>query len=216
MNSRVTPIWSCKSFLPKLAAVSSTVLPVKLNLYAGDSILICANNGVGKTSLLRSIVLMAPYFGQIWYSGKRLQPSLHAVYLDQIAYQSSFPCFPQQVKGEEYLHWICALYHCEYSKLFIDRLGCAKIIKQKLGSLSTGQRQLFSWLIMLFMKRKIWILDEPFVHLDKDMQYLVTDLIIDHKKEGGILLFTGHQPLKESFVTRILFLAQGIEELCNV
>jgi heme exporter protein A len=41
----------------------------------------------------------------------------------------------------------------------------------------------------------LWILDEPFTSLDKGGVSMLTDLMAEHKKRGGMVLLTSHSSL---------------------
>jgi heme exporter protein A len=42
---------------------------------------------------------------------------------------------------------------------------------------------------------KLWVLDEPFVALDKQSLENLRTLLHQHVQQGGMLVFTSHQPV---------------------
>ena len=45
---------------------------------------------------------------------------------------------------------------------------------------------------LIIEQKKLWILDEPYNHLDETSINILNQTFLDHTKKGGIVLFTSH------------------------
>ena len=61
--------------------------------------------------------------------------------------------------------------------------------------LSAGQKRRVGLARLLLAPRPVWILDEPLTALDAAGQTLLTDLMKDHLKMGGMVIAATHAPL---------------------
>jgi heme exporter protein A len=74
--------------------------------------------------------------------------------------------------------------------------------------LSQGQRRRVALARLLVNDAPLWILDEPLTALDTGAVGLMQELIGEHLSNGGMVIFTTHQPLQVAGVaTRQLALS---------
>ncbi len=74
--------------------------------------------------------------------------------------------------------------------------------------LSQGQRRRVALARLLVSGASLWILDEPLTALDTGAVALMQTLIGEHVAQGGMAIFTTHQPLQAAGVeTRSLSLS---------
>ena len=45
---------------------------------------------------------------------------------------------------------------------------------------------------LILEQKKLWVLDEPYNHLDELSVEILTQTFIDHKNKGGVILFASH------------------------
>ena len=58
--------------------------------------------------------------------------------------------------------------------------------------LSSGELKKLELLRLILEQKKLWILDEPYNHLDDLSINILNQTFIDHKNKDGVILFTSH------------------------
>lgn len=132
---------------------------INFSLEPGDGVFVRGKNGVGKTTLLRTIAgFIKPHAGSISLQRKSI------LYLDEKG------ALPFDVRVSEYLDFLDAYYAC-----FLDRtrFGVNKFSHKVVQELSSGQRQLVRLLRLQRPGSDVWLLDEPFSSLDAENQSFV-------------------------------------------
>lgn len=154
-------------------------------LEAGAACHVTGANGSGKTTLIRAVAgLTTPYAGEVRREGA-------LALLDE---RSGLD--PDLPLGRALTFWaqidrigFLARESC------CDRLGLGGLLEVPVRYLSTGQKKRAALARVLGQGAQIWLLDEPLSGLDTASQGLVSELVRDHCKGGGIALIASHQPL---------------------
>jgi ABC-type Mn2+/Zn2+ transport system ATPase subunit len=144
----------------------SLTKPISFCLLAGNALHIRGPNGVGKSLLLKTIM------GEHRFLSGELKNEFH-----RIAY------LPQAQNRAAHLPFSLAeVANCANTKLLPEKLGNAW------NTASGGERQR-ALLARCFSKTaELYILDEPFNHLDQSARKLVKETILTLPKEAAILL----------------------------
>ena len=58
--------------------------------------------------------------------------------------------------------------------------------------LSSGEVKKLELLRLILEQKKIWILDEPYNHLDESSIEILNQTFVDHTNNDGIILFASH------------------------
>ncbi len=77
----------------------------------------------------------------------------------------------------------------------LQRLGVFAQRFRACRALSAGQRRRVALARLRLAPRPVWVLDEPLDGLDHAGLNLFADLVAGHRRQGGALLVTSHQPL---------------------
>lgn len=185
------------------AAVSAS--EVSFDLKAGQCLLVLGPNGIGKTSLLRSLLGFLPIqSGQIFWQDQAL-PALTAAQLSRQAALvaqslSEIPEFtvshfvllgrlarlgPYAAPGRADYEWVSAV---------LERLGIERLADQRLNQLSGGEQQLARLARALAQQARVLLLDEPATNLDPGNQVRLLDLLAQLRRDGLALIMSTHDP----------------------
>ena len=167
----------------------------------GDVIWLRGENGVGKSTWMRSICGLLPTSGEIeWHfahSGRLSTAQL---------FRPSVPCLDQCISaadliGQEYLFRTQSVINVEQMQDYLLYFDLLSVQHLPVHTLSTGQCSRLSLVPLLYTKQKVWLLDEPFAHLDSSGRDLVYSLLESHRSAGGAAIVSSHQPLAANVKT---------------
>ncbi|WP_300455084.1 cytochrome c biogenesis heme-transporting ATPase CcmA [Accumulibacter sp.] len=187
---------------------------INFRLDGGEMLYLQGQNGSGKTSLLRMLCGLTPAAGgEIFWRGR-----------------------PIGQLGEEFRAELCYLGHQNAIKEELTPLenivSAARLAQETLDEdtavdalervglrgredlacryLSQGQKRRAALSRLVHERRALWVLDEPYVALDKAAVDLVAGLIGAHLQRGGLAVLTTHQPVAvPAAALRELWLGNG-------
>lgn len=158
---------------------------VSFTVTSGQVLHIVGSNGIGKTTLLRTIAGLFP-------------PSCGQIIVDKANI-----CYVGHKSG---LHPdLTVLQNLQFLQGLMDETKVAKNILQtleyfdigtsankKIADLSAGFVQKVSLARLLLSTAKIWLLDEPLAHLDQNAGKSLERLCCDHLQNKGVIVFASH------------------------
>lgn len=154
---------------------------LSFDLEAGQALILRGPNGVGKTTLLRTIAgLQPPLAGLIDGADDRIAYAAHADGLKAMLTVTENLMFWAQVFGGTDIDAALRAYDLHGLS---DRLA---------GTLSAGQKRRLGLARLVVTGRPIWVLDEPTVSLDKTAVALFADAVRAHLAQGGSALIATH------------------------
>lgn len=172
----------------------------------GEAISLTGENGVGKTTLLRTIAgFQRPFEGRINFvaNGAQLESEdVQARNIHLLGHQDALS--PSRTVRQELDFQADFLGGDPVSA--IDPLRLDALLDLETRYLSAGQKRRLSCARLLMAKRELWLLDEPMAPLDADHRVLVAGIMQAHLAEGGMLIAAVHDPLP--FDTRTLRLTR--------
>ena len=190
----------------------NTVLfePVSFNCTIGRVIHLVGQNGVGKTSLIRSICgFRALNSGQILWHGENVERNEN-FYLNS-AYLGHRDAHSPLQSAWESLHFYQKLYTPDADPDEIDpllnKLDLLAQADVSVDRLSFGQKRKLAIARLLLSERKLWILDEPFSGVDRAGRKLIEDICLQHVSSTGMIVLTNHGTLQN------LLLLERVSEL---
>jgi heme exporter protein A len=154
---------------------------VSFDLQSGEALILRGPNGVGKTTLLRSVAGLQPVeAGEV--TGAE----------DQIAYAGHSDGLKAMLSVTENLtFWasVFGLSDIEPALIAFDLLG---LRTRMAGTLSAGQKRRLGLARLMVTGRPIWVLDEPTVSLDVASVALFAEAVRAHLRSGGSALMATH------------------------
>jgi heme exporter protein A len=157
---------------------------ISLTLPAGRGLVLRGPNGIGKTTLLRTIAGLQPAVaGLVSLSPENLAYAAHADGLKAALTTRENLAFWAAVHGQGGVD--AALTAMNLSALQ-DRLA---------QHLSAGQKRRLGLARLLVTGRPVWLLDEPTVSLDAASVALFADVVRAHLAAGGSALIATHVDL---------------------
>lgn len=169
-------------------------------------------NGAGKTSTIRAIMNMVDYQGSIDLLGKgRPKGDL----MNSIGAVMESPAVLESLTVKEFLELVVSLRKVnDVQRLehLIDAFELRQYLGNYIMNLSQGNKQKVAIVAAIVHRPKLLILDEPFNALDVKSARIFKEIIQNHKKEGGAVLFSTHiMEIAEKICDRITIIDKGSE-----
>ncbi len=150
---------------------------INIDLEKGKLIGLLGKNGIGKSTLLRTLSKVQPkILGEIFFNGKELEQTTTQVLSQQISLvlteripESNLTVYELIALGRQpYTNWIGTLTEKdrEHINFAIKNTNIEKLVTKKCDELSDGQLQKVMIARALAQNTEIIILDEPTAHLD--------------------------------------------------
>jgi iron complex transport system ATP-binding protein len=179
---------------------------INLSVAFGDNLCLLGPNGVGKTTLFRTILgAIDPMGGEVLIDGKsivsqsRRQRARLMAYVPQ-AHTAPFPFHVMDVVltgRTAHIALTSAPSHHdeEVARVALERMGIADLRDRPYTELSGGERQLVLIARALAQEPRVLIMDEPSSHLDFGNQARLLALIKSLVQEGDLaVLMSSHFP----------------------
>ncbi|MEI8048548.1 MAG: ATP-binding cassette domain-containing protein [Bacteroidota bacterium] len=159
---------------------------ISLRIKTGDILGIFGRNGCGKSTLLKILFgVLTADDQEILLNNECFNPASN-IQLMNISYLPQDSFLPDNLTVRE----VIPLYYQDgeaQNKIFYDP-RIAKIERQRIGSLSLGERRYFEILLISRLPHKFLMLDEPFSMVEPLFQDSIKELLTELKKEKGIII----------------------------
>jgi len=178
---------------------------ISLELRRGDRIALLGKNGVGKTTLLKSIAGKIPYRGKIkigakvkiaYYSQEHddlgLKPNVHDI-MDEIRYSSSL--------DDHQIRSVLAKFGFRGEEVF-----------KPLQALSGGEKSRLALCKLFLTQGNLLLLDEPTNHLDMDTREVLEEALQNYN--GTMIVVSHDRYFLNRIINKVVILtARGIKVL---
>lgn len=170
-----------------------------LSLSHHESVAIVGPNGLGKTTLLRTLCgITRPYRGEVLLSGESLWPTRSARLKRDICFLASQPAlfFEHSVSDnfEFYLRSLDRRVDSADMRAALKQVGLERHVKQTARTLSTGQKRRLTLAMLSLARPQMVLLDEPTNGLDDDGSELCLQILGTLVQDGAGLLIASHDP----------------------
>lgn len=174
MELNVTGLSVARGGIPVLEGLDFT-------LHAGEALILRGPNGVGKTTVLRTVAgLQPPLAGTV---GLEREAMAYAGHADGIKTTLTVR------ENLEFWAVIFATGRIDAALAAFDLVGLSD---RAAGALSAGQKRRLGLARMVVTGRPVWVLDEPTVSLDASAVALFAAAVRTHLAGGGMALMATH------------------------
>ena len=172
---------------------------VSFELQAGQALHLEGDNGVGKTSLLRIVCGLSPAdAGEVCWQDQTIQHNT-AAFRSSLFYLGHGLSLKEELTALENLMSDAAVSGRSLTEpqamVALARMGLRGREHLPLRVMSQGQKRRTALARLLASQAPLWVLDEPFVALDVKAVDGLRSLLAEHVANGGMVLFTSHQPV---------------------
>ncbi|MEY2986620.1 MAG: hypothetical protein RJB13_141 [Pseudomonadota bacterium] len=175
----------------------SLIKNFELSLFRSEAVAIVGPNGLGKTTLLRTLCgISRPYRGEVLISGETLWPQKNVKTKRDVCLLASQPAlfFEHSVLDnfEFYLRSLNREVDRATMMAALKQVALDRHAKQTARTLSTGQKRRLTLAILSLAQPQTVLLDEPTNGLDDDGSELCLSLLRTLVDNGSGLLIASH------------------------
>ncbi len=195
-------------FLTKQFGAIKALDNLSLSIQSGKIIGLLGPNGSGKTTLIKIINgLLQPTSGAVYIEGDApgiiTKPKVS--YLPDVNYLNNWMTVEQIVDmfSDFYIDFRKELAFEMISRLGIDR-------KQKLKTLSKGNKEKVCLILVMSRNAKLYLLDEPIAGVDPATRdYIISTIINNYNPQASVLISTHLISDIESVLDEVIFIKNG-------
>ena len=174
MSLSVTDLTIARGGVPVLEGLSFSLTP-------GHAMILRGPNGIGKTTLLRTVAgLQPPVSGTV--TGAE----------DQIAYAGHSDGIKPTLTVTENLKFWASVFGAGSIDGALQAYDLEALADRHAGNLSAGQKRRLGLSRLVVTGRPIWVLDEPTVSLDANAVAMFAAAVRAHLGQGGSALIATH------------------------
>jgi heme exporter protein A len=154
---------------------------ISLCLSGGQAMVLRGANGIGKTTLLRTIAGLQPPA-----AGRIVAPP------EAVAYAAHADGLKGALSVEENLRFWAAIHGQDGVDAALGAMDLGGLRDRPARNLSAGQKRRLGLARILVTGRPVWLMDEPTVSLDAGSVALFVDAVRAHLAAGGAALIASH------------------------
>ena len=169
---------------------------IHLSLGNGQITQIRGKNGSGKTTFLKVILnLLKSKTGEIFWEGQNVNKNIFNFY-NQITYIADHNTSSRKLSVLDNIKFWKGLSSSslrdDETLSLLETFNLKKYLNTETMYLSSGEVKKLELLRLILEQKKIWMLDEPYNHLDDTSIEILNQTFVDHTNNDGIILFASH------------------------
>lgn len=192
---------------------------LNFTIQPGEVFGLLGSNGAGKTTTFRVIMgLLEPSKGEVLYNGKKISYDD----VNDIGYMIEERSLFTKMKVKDVILFFGQLKELKPSLIlerldyWLDRFKIPEYKDEMIKNLSKGNQQKIQFISAIINEPKLLILDEPFSGLDPINTQLFSDVILEFKNKGTMIVFSSHRvDHVEQICKKLLLIEKGEEILAG-
>jgi len=177
--------------------------PLTASAFNGELIAVIGRNGIGKSTLLRTIIGLQPsYGGTIMIMGKKISEYSRLEMAQQIGYISTEVVKVSNMRVRDlvalgrfpHTNWTGKITGKDREVIAesINKAGMSGFENRYVSELSDGERQRAMIARVLAQDTEVMLMDEPAAFLDISSRFEVVNLMLELSKKGKTIIFSTH------------------------
>lgn len=171
---------------------------ISFSLKKGEIIAIQGPNGSGKSTLLRMLAgLIAPQPQTLFWEKKEITARNVSIYQQELQYSGHKLALHPEARVKDQIYLWKDLYGMSAQSIdhTLEDWGIAPFKNKKIAHLSHGQQKRLSLSRCAWLKRPLWILDEPESGLDQQGKEILLQSLSKHIEKGGLAVIATHESI---------------------
>jgi ABC-2 type transport system ATP-binding protein len=197
--------------LTKTYGNTLAVSGVDLNVQPGRIVGLIGPNGAGKTSVIKAILGLTPFDGELKVQGMDPRTQRNAL-MNEVCFIADVAVLPRWIKVSQALDFVAGVHPRFDRKRAEDFLAKTDIkMEKRVRQLSKGMVTQLHLALILAIDAKLLVLDEPTLGLDLLFRRAFYDnLLNDYFNKERTILITTHQVEEiENLLTDVIFIQHG-------
>jgi ABC-2 type transport system ATP-binding protein len=197
--------------LSKTYGNTLAVSGIDLNVQPGRIVGLIGPNGAGKTSVIKAILGLTPFDGELKVQGMDPRTQRDAL-MNEVCFIADVAVLPRWIKVSQALDFVAGVHPRFDRKRAEDFLAKTDIkMDKRVRQLSKGMVTQLHLALILAIDAKLLVLDEPTLGLDLLFRRSFYDnLLNDYFNKERTILVTTHQVEEiENILTDVLFIQHG-------
>jgi len=153
-------------------------------------------NGAGKTTLLKILTnILQPNTGEIFWSGKNIKKNPFDFYKHLTLIMDNQTSNYNLTVDENIFFWRKIFNSSINDNQINSVLSLLMLNTYKdtpVSKLSYGEIKKLELTRLVIERKKLWIMDEPYIGLDHSSVSMLNETINNHVKLGGMVIFSSH------------------------
>jgi ABC-2 type transport system ATP-binding protein len=187
------------------------VAGVDFSIAPGRIVGLIGRNGAGKTTVIKSVLGLTPYEGSLTVLGRNPTTERDEL-MREVSFIADVAVLPKWLKVGDALDYVEGV-HPAFNRARAEQFLAATDVKltHKVRELSKGMVTQLHLALVLAIKARLLVLDEPTLGLDLLMRRRFYDTLLnDYMDEERTILVTTHQVEEiENLLTDVMFIEQG-------
>jgi ABC-type multidrug transport system fused ATPase/permease subunit len=183
----------------------------------GEVTILTGVNGSGKSTVLHTVVALAPYQGSLLLGRQELSQVNPARWREHVVFLSQKPYLPSRRSVGYAMSILEPNVPADDIRRALDRMGVLERLSRghaepmdvQVDALSAGERQRVALARVLLGDADVYLLDEPDANLDATGVTLVAKLLTELADAGKIVVVAAHTPELIACGDRVVHLEAG-------
>jgi heme exporter protein A len=139
--------------------------------------------------------ILEPNSGEIIWNGRNIKRNIFDFY-NQTTFIMDNNTSTRELSVEDNINFWRGLSSSNINDkeifVLLKKLNIEQYYKIRVMYLSSGERKKLELLRLILEQKKLWVLDEPYNHLDELSIEILNQTFLDHVNNNGMILFASH------------------------